>query len=42
LKAFENRVLRIFVPKREEVTGGGEVYIMRGFITSALHQILLG
>jgi hypothetical protein len=30
LRVFENRVLRrIFGPKREEVTGNGENYIMR-------------
>jgi hypothetical protein len=30
LRVFENRVLRIvFGPKREEVTGNGESYIMR-------------
>jgi hypothetical protein len=36
---FENRVLRrIFEPKREEVSGGGEDCIMRSFITCTLHQ----
>jgi hypothetical protein len=31
LRVFENRVLRrIFGPKRDEVTGNGENYIMRG------------
>jgi hypothetical protein len=30
LRAFENRVLRrIFMPKRDEVRGSGENYIMR-------------
>jgi hypothetical protein len=30
LRVFENRVLRrIFGPKRDEVTGNGENYIMR-------------
>jgi hypothetical protein len=39
---FKNRVpRRIFGPKREEVAGG-EDYIMRSFINSTLHQILLG
>jgi hypothetical protein len=34
LRVFENRVLRrIFAPKRDEVTGVGESYIMRTFIT---------
>jgi hypothetical protein len=33
LRAFENRVLRrIFIPKRDEVTGGWrKVFIMRSF-----------
>jgi hypothetical protein len=39
---FENRALRrIFGPKREEVAGVGEDYIVRSFITCTLHQILL-
>jgi hypothetical protein len=30
LRVFENRVLRkVFGPKRDEVTGNGESYIMR-------------
>ena len=30
LRVFENRVLRrVFVPKKDEVTGNGENYIMR-------------
>jgi hypothetical protein len=33
LRVFENRVLRrIFGPKREEITGGGENYKMRSFM----------
>jgi len=33
LRVFENRVLRrIFEPKRYEVTGSGEIYIMRGLM----------
>jgi hypothetical protein len=40
---FENRVLRtIFGPKREEVTGGGENYIMRSFMICTAHLILFG
>jgi hypothetical protein len=36
LRVFENRVLRrIFGPKRDKVTGGGENCIMRSFITCA-------
>jgi hypothetical protein len=32
MRVFENRVLRrIFGPQRDEVTGGGEKYIMRSF-----------
>jgi hypothetical protein len=39
---FENRVLRrIFEPKRDEVTGGGENCIMRSFIACTLLQINL-
>jgi hypothetical protein len=30
---YENRVLRIFRPKRDEVTGGCRNCIMRSFIT---------
>jgi hypothetical protein len=37
---FENRLLReIFRPKRNEVTGVGENYIMRSFITCTLLQV---
>jgi hypothetical protein len=43
LRVFENRVLRrIFGPKRDEVTRGGEDYITRNFIICTLHQILFG
>jgi hypothetical protein len=39
---LENMVLRkIFVPKREEVTGGGEGYIRKSS-TIYTHQILFG
>jgi hypothetical protein len=37
---FENRALRIFGLKREEVTE--ENYILRTFIICALHKILIG
>jgi hypothetical protein len=41
LREFENRVLRrMFGPKREEVAG--EECIMRSFVMSTLHHILLG
>jgi hypothetical protein len=33
LRVFENRVLRIFGPKRDEVTGDGGNCIMMSFIT---------
>jgi hypothetical protein len=34
LRVFENRVLRrIFGPKRDEVKGSGEYYILRGLLT---------
>jgi len=43
LRVFENRVLRIFGPKRGEVTGGGgENYIMRGLKICTAYQILFG
>jgi len=43
LRVFENRVLRgIFEPKRDELTGSGENYIMRSFIICTVHQILFG
>jgi hypothetical protein len=32
---------RIFGPKREELAGGWRTYIMRGFVTYTLHQMLL-
>jgi hypothetical protein len=41
LGVFENRVMRICGPKREEVAEDGQDYIMRSFITCTLHQILL-
>ena len=43
LRVFENRVLRkIFGPKKDEVTEGGEGYIKRNFMICAPHQILFG
>jgi hypothetical protein len=39
LRVFENRVLRIFVPKRDEVNGGWRKLHMRNFITCTVHQI---
>jgi hypothetical protein len=39
LRVFENRVLIIFGPKRDEVTGDGENCIMRSFITCTLLQV---
>jgi len=40
LRVFENRVLRrVFVPKRNEVTGNGEKYIMRSLMICTAHQI---
>jgi hypothetical protein len=40
LRVFENRVLRrIFGPKRDEVTDGGENCIMRSFITCSVRQV---
>jgi hypothetical protein len=43
IKRVVERVLRrIFGPKREEIRGAGEKYIMKIFITSPPRQILLG
>ena len=43
LRVFENRVLRrIFGPKRDGVTGGGENYIMTSLMICTAHQILFG
>ena len=40
---FENRVLRrIFGPKRGEVTGNGENYIMRSLMICTAHPIFCG
>jgi hypothetical protein len=41
LKVFENRVLRrVFEPKRDEVTGNGENYIMRSIMICTPYPIL--
>jgi hypothetical protein len=43
LRVFENRELRrIFGPKRDEVTGNGENYIMSSLMICIPHQILFG
>jgi hypothetical protein len=43
LRIFENRVQRrIFGPKRDEVTGGEENYIMRSLMMCTPHQLLFG
>jgi len=43
LRVFENRVLRrVFGPKRDEVTGNGEKYIMRSLVTCTPYPILCG
>jgi hypothetical protein len=40
---FDKRVLRrIFGPKRNEATGGGEDYITSSFTVYTPHQILFG
>jgi hypothetical protein len=42
LSVFENRVLRrIFGPKRDKVTGGGENFIIRNFVICT-HPIFCG
>jgi hypothetical protein len=43
LRVFENRVLRrVFQPKRDEVTGNGENYIMWSLMTCTAHPIFFG
>jgi len=43
LRVFENRALRdVFGPKRDEITGNGEDYIMRSLMTCTAHKILFG
>ena len=43
LRVFENRVLRrVFGPKRYEVTGNGENYIMRSLVICTPYPILGG
>ena len=43
LRLFENRVLRrVFEPKRDEVTGNGENYIMRNLVICTPYPILYG
>jgi len=42
LRMFQNRVLRIFGPKRDEVIGGGENYIMRSLMICTAHPVFFG
>jgi hypothetical protein len=43
LKVFENRVLRrVFGPRRDEVTGNGENYIVSSSMICAPYPILCG
>ena len=43
LRAFENRVLRrVFGPKRDEVTGNGENYILRSLVICTPYRIFCG
>jgi hypothetical protein len=43
LKLFENRALRrVFGPKRGEVTGNGENYIMRSSVICTLYPVSYG
>jgi len=43
LGVFENRVLRgIFGPRRDEVTGSGENYILKSLMICTPRPILLG
>ena len=43
LRVFENSVLRrVFGPKRDEVTGNGENYIMRSLVICTPYRMLCG
>ena len=43
LRMFENRVLRrVFGPKRDEVRGNGENYIMKSLVIGTPYRILCG
>jgi hypothetical protein len=43
VRVFENRVLRrIFGPRRDEITGCGENYIMRSLMICTAHPIFCG
>ena len=43
LRVFQNRVLRkVFGPKRDEVTGNGENYIMKSLVICTPYRILCG
>jgi len=43
LRVFENMVLRgIFGPKRDEITGSGENYIIKSLMICTPHPILFG
>jgi len=43
LRVFENGMLRrIFGPKRDEVTGNGENYVMRSLMLCTAHPIFFG
>ena len=43
VRVFENRVLgKVFGPKRDEVTGNGENYIMRSLVICTFYPILCG
>jgi hypothetical protein len=42
LRLFENTVLRIYGPMREEQHGSGEKYIMRSLMICIPHPVLFG
>ena len=42
LRVFENRVLRIFGPNTDEITGEGRNYIMRSLMIGAPHPYCAG
>jgi len=41
-RSLENRVLSIIGPKRDEVKGNGENYIMRSLMICTAHPIFCG
>jgi hypothetical protein len=42
LRVFENRVLRIFGPRTDEVTGGRDSCVIRSLLVCTPHPLLFG